>query len=239
MGRRSPSSRRSTATCGGRPASPMSRRRCLAALASPLLWGWRSASAATARPNILFVMIDTLRADHGGILHGRTLHAEQTRGILLLRHPDRLPAGKAVTAPARHVDLTPTLLDLAGAPPDPECQGASLLPHIRGQEAEPRPCFLEGTAGTHLRAIVRGRHKLIRDLDTGAHQLYDLADDPFEKTDVAARHPDLVAALSGPLDAHIAACDAAAKRYQVGGTTPRPKLTRRDIETLRQLGYIQ
>jgi len=494
MGRRSPSPRRSTAACGGRPAGPMSRRRCLAALAAPLLWGWRSASAATARPNILFVMIDTLRADHvgcygytrpttpridrlarqsvrfanlytagpwtmpsvmtmftslhpsvhgavsfqrraslkvttlaerlkrlgyrrtaaitsnptvnsrygfaqgfdtyddysvffahelglfgvddapqrksvveavtsktvtdlagrwlekegrrgpwllfllyfdphldyvpkppwdrrfdphptaesrktkpnvrhltrddaapglrehllalydgeigytdlwlgklldrldalghaddtlvlltsdhgeefldhGGILHGRTLYAEQTRGILLLRHPDRLPAGKTVTAPARHVDLTPTLLDHIGAPPDPECQGASLLPLIGGGSGgaspDDRPSFLEGTAGTHLRAIVRGRHKLIRDLDTGTHQLYDLAADPAEKTDLADRRPKLLADLRAQLDAHIAACDAAAKHYQVGGTTPRPKLTKRDLHTLRQLGYIQ
>ena len=181
--------------------------------------------------------------DHGGILHGKTLYSEQTRGVLLLRHPNRLPAGKVVTAPARHVDLTPTLLDLAGAPPDPECQGLSLLPLIGDGDGrtspDGRPCYLEGTVGTHLRALVRGRHKLIRDLDTAAHQLYDLAADPAEKTNLAHTQPEMLAALTEPLDAHIAACDKTAKRYQVGGTTPRPRLTQRDSETLRQLGYHQ
>ena len=177
--------------------------------------------------------------DHGGLLHGRTLYDELTRGILLLRHLGRLPAGKVVSSPARHVDLTPTLLDFIGARPDPECQGASLLPLIGGKPAPDRPCFLEGTAGTHLRAIVHGRHKLIRDLATGVEQLHDLTADPSEKSNIATQHPEVCARLGALLDSHIASCGDAAKRYQIGGITPRAKLTQRDIETLRQLGYIQ
>ncbi len=61
-----PAASRAPSRANPRPRG-VTRRQCLAGLASPLLWGWRSATvAAAARPNILFVMLDTLRADHVG-----------------------------------------------------------------------------------------------------------------------------------------------------------------------------
>ena len=184
--------------------------------------------------------------DHGGVRHGRTLYDEQTRGVLLLRHPDTIPAGRVVPTPVGHVDVVPTLLECIGATPDAVCQGRSLASTIRGKEASggedgggERPLFLEGAVPPALRAAVRGRHKLIRNTTTGREELYDLRADPKERAEIGARRPELRRALGAVLDRHVAACAAAAPAYQVDGLTPRPRLTRRDLEILRSLGYLQ
>ncbi len=179
--------------------------------------------------------------DHGGVRHGHTLYNELTRGILILRQPDRLPRGRVVRAPACHLDILPTLLDCIGATPDAKCQGISQLPLIRNPERRTaRPIFLEGAAvGQTLRAVVLGRHKLIRDAATGREELYNLEADPGEKTNIAAQKRELCGELRAALDHHIRQCTVAAKRYQTGGTAPRPKLTRRDLAVLRALGYLQ
>ncbi|NQT51039.1 sulfatase [bacterium] len=177
--------------------------------------------------------------DHGGVRHGRTLYDEQTRGALMLRHPATLPAGKVASAPACHLDVTPTLLDAIGVRSAAACQGTSLLPLVRSQGAAARPVFLEGATRPELRAVVHGRHKLIRDTLTGREELYDLDADASERTDIASQKPALCHRLGAHLDLHITACAAAAGAYQVGGVTPRPKLTPRDLQTLRALGYLQ
>ncbi len=180
--------------------------------------------------------------DHGGVGHGHTLYEELTRGILVLRRPGRLPAGETVAAPACHVDLVPTLLDALGEQPGPACQGVSLLPMIHGAAPAPsdpaaRPLFLEGAASETLRGVVLGRHKLIRDVASGREEFFDLATDPREQTDLHGRPPaqDLRAAL----DRHIEQCRLAARPYRTAGTGARPRLTSRDLEILRALGYLQ
>ncbi|HUT01304.1 MAG TPA: sulfatase [Phycisphaerae bacterium] len=182
--------------------------------------------------------------DHGGFLHGRSLYEELTRAVLLLRCPGRLPAGKVVSVPAAHLDLTPTLLECVGEKPDPECQGVSRLPQMLGAEsgrpaADPEPCFLEGATKESLRAVILGRHKLIRDVESGQEELYDLDADPGERNNTAVKQPDVCAKLRGVLKSHVDQCSEAAKRYQIEGEGARPQLTRRDIETLRALGYLQ
>jgi arylsulfatase A-like enzyme len=182
--------------------------------------------------------------DHGGVRHGRTLYDEQTRGVLILRQPGALPRGAVVTAPTCHLDLVPTLLDCLGEEAAPSCQGVSRLPLLRGAGARRpdrgrRPIFLEGAASRNLRGVVLGRHKLIRDTVTGREELYDLATDPGEKTNLRSRTPAAAEELRAALDRHIEHCRLAARPYQMGGTVARPRLTRRDIEVLRALGYLQ
>jgi arylsulfatase A-like enzyme len=39
--------------------------------------------------------------------------------------------------------------------------------------------------GVDFRAVVRGRHKVILDFNTKAHEVYDIAADPFEMRNLA------------------------------------------------------
>jgi arylsulfatase len=83
--------------------------------------------------------------------------------------------------------------------------GISFAPTLRGDKQEPRPFLYRESPGYGGQQCVRvGDWKLVRqNLNTRGKnarapttELYDLAKDPFETTDVAAQHPDIVTKLS-------------------------------------------
>jgi arylsulfatase len=127
---------------------------------------------------------------------------------LIVHWPERLGdrAGAIVAAPAHVVDLATTLYQLAAAgaaadsttpaaarPRDaPPLRGESLLPLLRGEEAPPRTLYWEHEGN---RAIEYGDWKLVSHWPFG-WELYDLAGDRFETTDVASREPERVAELA-------------------------------------------
>ena len=115
--------------------------------------------------------------------------------------------GEVSTQPYFHfVDIMPTLLEVAGAE-YPEnyggkerlpLEGTSMLPYLREPELkmEERPIFWQHE--THA-AVRQGRWKLVTDNDRSEPilwELYDLTNDRSETNDVAAEHPEIVAALS-------------------------------------------
>ncbi len=79
-----------------------------------------------------------LTTDHG-IAFPRikcNLTAHGTGVMLILRGPGSFSGGRIVDSLVSHIDLYPTLCDLLGIDPPPWLQGRSLLPLIRGEEAE-------------------------------------------------------------------------------------------------------
>jgi arylsulfatase A-like enzyme len=104
--------------------------------------------------------------------------------------------------PINSVDLFPTLLDLAGAPPpkDTPLDGTSLLPLLLGKPAGDRkPLFwhFPGYLGsgtdiwrtTPAGAVRAGDWKLIEFFEDGRLELYNLKDDLGEKTNLADLEP--------------------------------------------------
>jgi arylsulfatase len=140
-----------------------------------------------------------------------------TRSSSLWRWPARLrPAD--VPALTAHLDFLPTLAELAGAPLDArtraQVEGRSLVPLLN----DPAAPWAERTLFTH-----RGRWPVgtspdewkykwcsVRDprwqlvsLEGGRTpqwQLFDVRADPGQQQDVAARHPEVVAALQQRFD---------------------------------------
>jgi arylsulfatase A-like enzyme len=125
-----------------------------------------------------------------------------------------------------------TLLDLAGMPPLAGAQGQTLLPLARGGRQRPAsaysetyfPLFFMNRAA--LRSIQNGRWKFN---DAPEAELYDLAADPREQSNLAAREPAPAAALRRALDS-VSGTGAGAM------STARPD--RDAIEKLATLGYI-
>ncbi len=118
-------------------------------------------------------------------------------------------AGKVVSLPAATTDRVtgfedwlPTLLELIGArettPKD--LDGISFAPTLLGRKQEPRPFLYREAPGYGGQQCVRvADWKAIRrNLNTkkpGAIELYDVATDPGEKSDVAGKHPEVVSRL--------------------------------------------
>ncbi|ROO85775.1 arylsulfatase A-like enzyme [Actinocorallia herbida] len=81
------------------------------------------------------------------------------------------------------IDLNPTLLELAGLPPQRPCDGTSLLPLITGSGAGGRDHVVAEFHGHHFpysqRMFRDRRHKLVFNPES-VHELYDLETDPHE-----------------------------------------------------------
>ena len=147
-------------------------------------------------------------SDHG---EGLGEHGEPTHGVFLYRQTMQVPlvvSGPAwgvrrdasIGEPVSLADVAPTLLELAGLPPLPGSDGYSLATTLTGRGAPPaRPGVLAeshlprlefGWSG--LRAVVRGDEKLI---DAPRPELFDLARDPDETTNLAESRPTDASAL--------------------------------------------
>lgn len=108
---------------------------------------------------------------------------------LLVRYPRRLPGGAERDFPVSGVDLCPTLLRMCGAAIPSSVQGRDLSELIlTGRGDPPESIYAEGALGTRdeWRMLVRGLDKLVVDMHWNATHLYNLGQDPYEMTNLAA-----------------------------------------------------
>jgi arylsulfatase A-like enzyme len=155
-----------------------------------------------------------LRAGKGWMYEGGI------REPLLVRWPAQVKAGSVIDVPVSSPDFFPTLLEAAGAKPAPSqvIDGISLVPILRGQRPPERALFWHyphygNQGGAPAAAIRRGPWKLIHWFEDDRVELFNVATDLAETTDLAAREPARVAALKSEL---------AAWQRQVGAKFPIP-----------------
>ena len=127
---------------------------------------------------------------HGEGTHSFFIYQSTTRVPFIIRAPFERLRGRRVADPVRSVDLMPTVLDLMGIPPPKSIAGVSLTPLMTGARSS---MDLEGYAEalyplhhfgwSELRAWRVGRYKAI---DAPRPELYDLARDPHETTNLYA-----------------------------------------------------
>ncbi len=152
-------------------------------------------------------------SDHGESLgeHGEPTHSygvyDATQHVPLLLAGPGVPVGRVVGAQVRLVDVAPTLLALAGAPPLVPAEGRSLEPLWAGREDAPRTAYLE-TLATRLEqgwsplfGLRSGGWKYVR---APRPELYALGTDPDETRDLSQQEPARLAALAAELDALLA-----------------------------------
>ena len=128
--------------------------------------------------------------DHGLVLKGPMHYEGLLRVPLIVRGPG-VPAGVVVGDPVSTVDLAPTILDYSGVEPLLGTRhGDSLRPLIEGDAARDYALneweLLPGRTGValSLRTVRTRTHKLTVDRRSGAGELYDLASDPEEETNL-------------------------------------------------------
>jgi len=175
--------------------------------------------------------------DHGEEFHGFFVYDTTVHAALIVRLPERAAGGRVVAGAVSHVDLLPTILDLAGLAVPERVHGRSLTPLLAGRGADwSRPVYSESLyALLHygwapLRAIRTDRFKLI---DAPRAELYDLAEDPSELTNLHGLEPNRVQALATALADLRRGIDS-------GGLpgAPKPDLDEQTLAKLRSLGYV-
>ncbi len=127
----------------------------------------------------------------------------------LIKWPGETPPGSTCDVPVLSTDFYPTLLEMAGVPPRPEqaLDGLSLVPLLRPAGEFPhRDLFwhyphYSNQGGFPGAAIRSGDWKLIERFEDGRVHLYNLADDPGERRDLAEQQPQRVAAMRQRLHA--------------------------------------
>jgi choline-sulfatase len=176
-------------------------------------------------------------SDHGDMLGDRgawfkmSFHERSARVPLVIAGPG--VAHTTVPNACSHLDLLPTLLDIAGAPPARgDFVGRSLLPAATGEADAVDETFGEYAAEMTSQPIFmirRGPHKYIH-CDTDPPQLYDIVADPLERTNLAAgpEHADLAAAFATEVAARW---DSAAIRERVVASQRSRHLLHRAMST--------
>ena len=166
--------------------------------------------------------------------HGVFLYDETVRVPLLLFSEGRLPEGRVVASRARLIDVLPTLLDLVAVPEPDGLGGESLVDDIRRGKGPLRETYLESLyprenfGWAPLFGFVSGRRKFIR---APRPELYDLAADPGEKTNVVANEPKEAEGMKSRLERFLASAGA-------GPSAGSRTLSADEEARLRSLGYV-
>ncbi|HAL03479.1 MAG TPA: arylsulfatase [Verrucomicrobiales bacterium] len=143
-----------------------------------------------------------LRAGKGWLYEGGI------REPTLIRAPGVTQPGSVSNKPMISMDFFPTMLDLAGLPLQPKLHvdGRSLLSQLKGNDTGQRTLHwhyphYHGSSWKPGASIRDGDWKLIEFYHYKNFELYNLAKDPGERTNLAKRNPSKAAELRAKLSA--------------------------------------
>jgi arylsulfatase A-like enzyme len=113
-----------------------------------------------------------------------------------IRYPAITEAASSCDVPVTGADFYPTILELCGLPArnDQHVDGVSLVPLLQGETIAPRPLYwhyphYDNQGGEPSSLFRDGDWKLIHYYEDGRDELYNLAVDPSEESDLARTYP--------------------------------------------------
>lgn len=186
--------------------------------------------------------------EHGRFFHKRAdLYDELIRVPLIAWCPKRFAGDSTVDEQVSLTDITPTILQLAGAPLPATLDGTSLLAAIHGHAAPKSDAVVSEVDGSIEKregvtvAVRTERYKLMAQSDSEALRLFDLEEDPGETENLSASHTEVASQLRGSLASSSLSSSAsvAAKAPLPAPASSRPALDPAIEERLRALGYVE
>jgi arylsulfatase A-like enzyme len=171
--------------------------------------------------------------DHGEQGHGLFLYEAAIRTPLIIKLPRRDGGGRHSTALVQHIDIAPTVLDLIGAPRPSGMRGRSLRQVLDSPTATlPGRAVYAEAAGSRYRfgwgelgSLTDGHNRYIR---SARSELYDLLNDPSERTNLLETDAKTAQDMRAALDA-------------LTGTGPLPApapVTEPERARLAAMGYV-
>ncbi len=179
--------------------------------------------------------------EHGGWWHGLTLYDEQINVPLLVRWAGHADSDDSDGRIARHIDVAPTLIELAGAQVPDAMQGVSLLLAEEDRREKDRQVYSEEDhEGNVLWSLRTEDSKIIvanPDNPRGLpeREFFRISRDPGEQENLAGgAYAGLEDSLERDAEAHKSFAEGAA--VAGGGDV---EMTREECEQLRLLGYVE
>jgi arylsulfatase A-like enzyme len=176
-----------------------------------------------------------ITSDHGELLneheqigHGVTLYQQEIWIPLIVKFPADAKRSGEDDAPIQLTDVFVMVLEGLGVP---------LPSAVRGRHG-PKLVFAEvypqewRSRGGDWRVLLDGDRKLHWN-SRGQHQLFDLASDPGEESNLAARYPERVRAMESTLEQLLATLPRPARRGPPKALEPETQ------KALRSLGYLE
>jgi arylsulfatase A-like enzyme len=133
-----------------------------------------------------------------------SLYEGGIRTPFIVSWPSRFSGGRSIITPVISLDILPTVLDAVGASPRTEnsFDGKSLLPLLTGRNTTHHDTLYWSEGGDSGEWAVRGDDWKLHTVKE-QQQLFNLADDPEENVDLAAKHPEQIKALNNAFDKWI------------------------------------
>jgi arylsulfatase A-like enzyme/tetratricopeptide (TPR) repeat protein len=169
--------------------------------------------------------------------HGIFLYEETLRVPLIFHDPAAFPKPRVVEGAVRLADVAPTILETLGLAGEAAAmEGQSLVPWVKDPARPGLTCLVEtfypreNFGWSELVGLITGPWKYIQ---APRPELYDLARDPNEKTDLAGSSPAQAVELRQALERELLGLSA--KAGPGAGSTA---VGSGDRERLRSLGYV-
>lgn len=126
---------------------------------------------------------------------------------MAIRWPGKIPAGSKSALRALSMDILPTIFDMAGVKIDHNIEGRSFRRTVLGETQEPlrEAMFFtrrEGGlkySGKTIDAVIRHPWKLLHNSPFQPMELYNLASDPLEETDLSKKNRKIFNQLNAQL----------------------------------------
>ena len=179
--------------------------------------------------------------DHGDWGHGTNLYPEKLRVPLLIKPPGPGTGGRRIAGLASGVDIMPTVLTATGLGVPHELPGIDLLGSAGAVGATRRTQHLAEYYGRYdwdpvYHALTQGRYQYIlsQGPDGTTHEeLFDLADDPAARHNLAGEQP----AVRDRLGAALRALRQETGERPSGSGAPAD-LDEDTLRSLKELGYL-
>ncbi|HEX5045417.1 MAG TPA: sulfatase-like hydrolase/transferase [Candidatus Polarisedimenticolaceae bacterium] len=171
--------------------------------------------------------------EHGEVAHADLVYQSTMHVPFLVKAPG--VRQRRVSEPVSLVDVTPTILELAGRPVPPMA-GRSLVGLLHGKGSPPRSLYFESIADSllygwnPLEGVRRGAWKYIR---SGAPELYDVMADPGESVNRQANEAEVVR----DLEAELQRLEGTWRGKSTSAAEPTP-LDPRQMAMFASLGYL-